>query len=132
MRRYTRPLVILGVIAAIVLMLSLLPRGYDPDLSQIGTGQPAAVLVHDPNIVQSGNLMHAVDRVRSDFEPALRFFVADQNLSDGATFAETHALPIATLALFSADGELRDVYAGPADSDTIRGWLSERERGAAR
>jgi hypothetical protein len=128
MKRYIRPLVILAVIGLVALMLTLLPRGYDTDLTQVGAGEPAAVLIHDPNIVQSGNLMHAVDRVRDDFEPQLNFFVADQNLPDGVSFAERHALRIATMALFSPDGELIDVYTGPADAATIGAWLAEQLR----
>jgi hypothetical protein len=87
------------------------------------------VLIHDPNIVQSGNLMHAVDRVRGDFEPQLAFLVADQNLENGAAFSARHGLQIATLALYAADGNLIDVYRGPPDSPTIRNWLAEQLAG---
>ncbi len=129
MKRYVRLLIIVAIIAAVVLMLRLLPAGYDTDLSRVGAGQAAAVLIHDPNIVQSGNLMHAVDRVRGDFEPALAFLVADQNLGDGAAFAARHGLPIATLAVFDGDGTLIGVYSGAPDATVISGWIADRLAG---
>ncbi len=129
MKRLVRPLIIVAIIALFALMVRLLPVGYDTDLTRIGAGQPAAVLIHDPNIVQSGNLMHAVDRVRGDFEPHVAFLVADQNLDNGAQFAARQGLPIAALALFSAEGDLIDVYMGAPDSPTIRNWLAEQLAG---
>ncbi len=129
MKRYMRLLIIIAIIAVVVLMLRLLPAAYDTDLTRVGSGQATAVLIHDPNIVQSGNLMHAVDRVRGDFEPALPFLVADQNLSDGAAFAARHGLPIATLAVFDDDGTLIGVYSGAPDATAISGWIADRLRG---
>lgn len=124
-RRLVRPLVIAAVVAAVAFSVTLLPRGYDTDLSQVGAGRAALVIVHDPNIVQSGNLMHALDRVRDEFEERLRFLVADQNLGDGRAFAAMHDLRAATLALFGADGDLLDVYADAGEPEPIRVWLSE-------
>lgn len=129
MKRYVRPLIIVAIIALVAVMVRLLPTGYDTDLTRVGSGQPTAVLIHDPNIVQSGNLMHAVDRVRADYEPDVAFLVADQNLDNGAAFATRQGLSIATLAVFSAQGDLIGVYSGAPHSPTISAWLAEQLAG---
>ena len=125
MQRLVRALIIVAVLGAIAVMVALLPPGYDADLSSIGEGQAAVVLVHDPNVVQSGNLMHALDRVRGDFD-TVRFLVADQNLREGMAFAESRGLRVATLALYSPDGRLMDVYTGGPEPERIRAWIAER------
>jgi hypothetical protein len=50
------------ILLVIVIAVSLLPRGFSQDLSVIGQGTNAVVLVHDGNILQSTDTMIAMMR----------------------------------------------------------------------
>jgi hypothetical protein len=131
MQRLIKPAIVVLVIALLAFMATLLPRGYDTDLSQVGKGRSVVVMVHDPGIVQSGNLMHALDDVRGEFEPRLQFLLADQNLASGVAFADAYQLPIATLALLDGEGRLLDVYRSGPDREALRRWLAHHEDAGA-
>lgn len=116
------------VIAVVVFMLSRLPAVYDTDLSRIGAGIPAAVLVHDHNTVDSIVLMQDLDRVRSDYEPALVLLLADFHHPEGRAFAQRHDLPRASLTLFDARGELVAIYDRHRERGDLVGFLEQQAR----
>jgi hypothetical protein len=129
MRVPIRVVLILAIIVLLgVLFVGLLPRGYDTDLTRVGNGQPAAVLVHDPQYVASVELMEQLNRVRGDFEPPLQFLVADVNVPLGQRFAEAHGAQFATLLLFDATGRRVGAYGNTASTEELRRWLSQVQR----
>lgn len=128
MRRAIIGASVVVVIAVVVFMLSRLPAVYDTNLSRIGTGLPAAVLVHDHNTVDSIVLMQDLDRVRGDYEPALALLLADFHHPDGRAFAQRHDLPRASLTLFDARGELVAIYDRHRERGDLTGFLEQHAR----
>lgn len=127
--RYSiRIVTILAVIAALGLLLIMMPRGYDSDLSRIGQGRPAAVLVHDPQFIASVDLMTSLNRVRRDFEPEVLFLVADLNVPQGRKFADEYSADFATLVLFDADGRRLGSHAGQTGETVLREFLEKHYR----
>lgn len=101
---------------ALILMItifavSLLPRGFSGDTSLIGQGTNVLLLVHDDNILQSGETMAVMNKIRDDYAERLFFIVADINTPEGKTFAERNSLMPTALVFYSANGtSLQTLY----------------------
>lgn len=128
MRYRPRTLTILAIVAVLGVLLALIPPGYDTDLSHIGQGRPAAVLVHDPGFVASTELMEGVNRLRGDYEPNLLFLLADLNTPQGRRFATEHSVGLGTLVLFDADGRRLASHSGPYGEPELRAFLERHRR----
>jgi hypothetical protein len=125
MSRFVSLALIAVVLAIIAFAFTLLPRGYDTDVSKVGQGRPAAVLVHDHGLVQSMELMSALDAVRGEFESSTLFIVADTYHPRGQAFVEAHRLPPVALVMFDGDGDLLGRHTGNTDAESIRRFLAE-------
>jgi hypothetical protein len=119
-------ILLVAVLAIIAYAFTLLPRGYDTDVSRVGQGHPAAVLVHDHGIVQSMELMAALDAVRDEFESEMLLIVANPYHPDGEAFVEVHGLPPVALVRFDADGRLTHRFIGTPDPESVRRFLAQR------
>lgn len=98
-------LITLGLILMITLFaVSLLPRGFSDDTSIIGKGTPVLLLVHDDNILQSGETMVVMNKIRNEYAERLEFVVADINTPEGRAFAQRNGYMPAALVFYSADG----------------------------
>lgn len=99
------------VVAILFIAVSLLPRGFSGDTSVIGQGTNALVLIHDDNLLQSGETMVVMNKIRDEYADRLEFIVADINTPDGRTFASTHNLMPPALVFFSGNGQrLKTLY----------------------
>ena len=109
----------------VALMVMNLPRGYSDDLSRIGRGQAAVVLIHNKNSVPSLNLMHVLDGVRGKYAGRVEFLVADANTPQGQEFiAANHAAP-ATLVLFNTNGNRVRILPAPQTVEGLRKEISD-------
>lgn len=94
-----------------IFAVSLLPRGFSGDTSIVGQGTPVLLLVHDDNILQSGETMAVMNKIRNEYAGRLEFAVADINTPDGRTFVQRHGFMPAALVFFAADGRnLQTLY----------------------
>ena len=100
--------------------VSLLPRGFSGDTSLIGNGTHALLLVHDDNILQSGETMAAMNAIRDEYAERLAFIVADINTPEGRTFANSHGLMPAALVFFSANGDKLQTLYTPQTAESLR------------
>ena len=109
---------LLAVLVAIVLLN--MPHGFSDDLSLIGTGQPAVVLVRDKNAAESMDLMNVVNSVRNQFKGRVLFLLTDYDTLEGRAFvAANNAAPI-TLVLFDATGKPVKVLAAPQTVENVQ------------
>ncbi len=114
-------LITIGVIVLLLaLAATLLPRGFSDDVSKIGQGANAVVLVHNKEAVLSQELMTLLNEVRSDYEPGTVFFVVDVATPDGRRFAETQGVSDSLVLLFGPDGSRRGTIAAVRDADSLR------------
>lgn len=128
MRYALRIATMLAAIGLLGLMFAIMPRGYDADLSHIGKGRQAAVLVHDPGFVASMDLMESVDRIRGELEPRMLFLLADLNTLQGQQFAKRQSVTFGTLVLFDAEGRHLASHSGNAGETELRQFLQAHHR----
>lgn len=114
-------LITFGVIALLLAAAAaLLPRGFSDDLSRIGQGTSAAILVHDKESVTSQELMTLLNRVRSDYEPRVVFLAVDLATPEGKAFSETQGTTGSAVVLFDPNGIRRGIINAAADEPTLR------------
>ena len=102
------------------LVVSLLPRSFSQDTSIIGKGVNVVVLVYDPNLVQSGETITAMNEVRDEYEGHLEFIVASINTPSGETFIDAHGVRPSALLFFAASGERLQILYSPQDGKSLR------------
>lgn len=115
---------------ALILMItifavSLLPRGFSGDTSVIGQGTSVLLLVHDDNIIQSGETMAAMNKIRDDYAEQLAFIVADINTPGGKTFADRNGLMPTALVFYSAGGNNLQTLYSPQTAESLRQELNK-------
>lgn len=108
------------IVASLVGAILLLPGSYSSDLSRIGNGTHAVVLVHDTGLAPSIDLMHAVDELRPEFEDRMQFLVADVRSEAGKRFAGDHGVGAVTLILFDTSGRTLDMLHGVPAAQQLR------------
>lgn len=94
----------LAGVAALGVMI--LPKGFDTDLTQIGTGKPALVFVYDPNLVVSNQQTREMDKARGILGDELHFLVADIGRPATQQFIDQHRAKSTQLLLFAGDGQV--------------------------
>lgn len=111
-------------VAALLLLLAAtvvmnLPRGFSDDLSQIGQGRTAVVLVRDNNAVQSMQLMNTVDSIRSRYHGRVLFLLTDYDTAKGRAFMAATKSAGTTLVLFDPSGKEVKVLSDPQTAASI-------------
>lgn len=119
-RRWMRITVVAAVIALFAALVLTMPRGFQTDLTLVGDGRPALVLVYDNSLVISDEQMAALDRVRSELEPRMHLLAADVNHPDGLAFMDEHRGQPGMLLLFGPDGQLVERIHPPVPANRIR------------
>lgn len=118
-------LITIAIIAILIgLAATLLPRGFSDDVSRIGQGRPAAVLVHDKESVLSFELMTLLGDVRGDYEDRVEFLAVDAATDRGRQFMRDHNVNEGVLVLFAADGRRAAVLGNIRDEATLRATLA--------
>jgi hypothetical protein len=96
---------IIGVIAAVA-VTQLPTSGYDSDVTRVGQGRPAVVLVFENFAAPSMDAMALFDQVRGDYADRLDFLVADSGSPRGQTFITRHQAQVGQVLTFRGDGTL--------------------------
>lgn len=118
-------LVISLILLFIGAAITLLPRGYEQDLSLIGKGHNVIVLVHDHNTVSSLETMNAMNALRDEYEGRVKFLVADIFTPEGKRFADAHGIESTGLVFFAPNGEKLGIAYGQQDVELLRKNLSK-------
>lgn len=111
--------ILLGVA---VTFIWLLPKGFSQDFSLIGKGENIVVMVHNPQLVDSGNNMSAISRtLRDEYKGRVTFLVADLFTPQGGEFIKTYGIENSTaLAFFAPSGEKIKVLYGQQNVESLR------------
>lgn len=99
---------------------TLLPRGFSDDLSRIGQGRAAIVLVHNKEAVYSLELMTMLNHVRSDYEDRVEFLAVDSATDTGRRFAATHGVDDSLALLLGGDGARLAVIDNVRNENALR------------
>lgn len=108
------------IIILLVIAFTLLPEGYNTDLSLIGKGGNVAVLAHSKDSVQSLNLMNLVSKVRGDYRNKINFLLVDVNSPEGRTFMQKQQQIQTGLLLFAPDGKRVGIIRGINSENALR------------
>lgn len=110
--------IFIGLIAVAIVMN--LPRGYSADLSLIGKGKPAIVLVRDKNTTRSMDLLEVMNGIRDQYAGKIEFLVTDFNTPEGNAFiAATNAAPT-TLVFFDGNGKPLSILYPPQTDGIVQ------------
>lgn len=100
----------LGVIvffaAVVAIMLNNLPRGFSDDLSVIGQGTPAMVLLRDKNAVSSIQQVDVMDDLSGRYKHRVNFLLTDYDTPAGEAFMQTHRVSPSHLVVFDGTGSM--------------------------
>ena len=111
------------LLAATVMMN--LPRGYSDDLSQIGKGRTALVLVRDKDAVESMQLMNVVNEIRSRYSKRVVFLLTDYDTPEGRAFIAAHDAARISVVLFDPSGKEVKVLAAPQTPASLINEIGE-------
>ena len=107
-----------ALLAAVAVMN--LPRCYSDDLSRIGKGKAAVVLVRDKNAVQTFDLMEVMNGIRDQYAGQVEFLLTDFDTAQGRTFIAAHSASRVTLVLLDANGKLVKVLYPPQTAGSVQ------------
>ncbi len=112
------------VIASVILFIAfafefLLPKGFSDDLSLIGKGKPAVVLVRDNQTVQSHELIDVMNALRERYSAKVEFLLTDHNTPKGETFMAENQTTRATLVLMDAQGKKVKILRAPQTEESL-------------
>lgn len=117
----TAAVFIAGIVGLVVVNL---PKGFDMDLTKIGTGKPAVVFVYDNNLAISGMQTGEMNNIRDRFDDRILFLVADVGRPAAQEWILQNQARTADLLFFDAHGKLQHRQPAPAAAqqliDTIR------------
>lgn len=114
------------IVVALVIAATQLPRGFSDDVSVIGQGTPAVVLVHNKESMLSLNMMTQLNRVRPDYRNDINFLVVDIATEPGRAFVNQHRLDGSImLVMFDRNGVRRGLVTDIGDEAALRATLNE-------
>jgi hypothetical protein len=113
------------IVGGILLMIAAaaamnLPRGFSDDLSRIGKGKAAVVLVRDKNAVQSFDLMEVMNGIRDQYAGRVEFLLTDFNTPEGNAFIAAKGAARVTLVVLDANGKTANVLYPPQTAESVQ------------
>src|SRR5690606_22088740 len=105
--RLAKPVVILTCLVVIATVLwQLLPKAaFSSDLSQLGQGRPALVMLREVGLLGGERVMEHMQTIYPEFEQNMVFLVVHTGNPDGINFSNQHNVRDGGLVLFSAQGD---------------------------
>lgn len=125
--RWARTLVILAftVLTGAVLW-QMLPKGsFSNDLSRVGQGQPALVMLREVHVMGGEMVMEQMLHIHPEFESTVEFLVVHTGHPDGEAFSRDHNIRDGSLVLFDAEGEVLGRSARPESPDALRQFVTD-------
>jgi len=124
---WIRTLIILTstVLIGSVLWL-LLPKGsFSNDLTRVGQGQPALVMLREVHVMGGDLVMEQMLHIHPEFQDSVEFLVVHTGHPDGQAFAADHNISDGSLVLFDAEGQVLGRSARPDSADALRQFITE-------
>jgi hypothetical protein len=125
--RWLRTLVILASTVLIgTVMWLLLPKGsFSNDLTRVGQGQPALVMLREVHVMGGDLVIEQMLHIHPEFQDSVEFLVVHTGHPDGQAFAANHIISDGSLVLFDANGEVLGRSARPESPDALRQFITE-------
>ena len=110
-------ILLLSLVATVIMNL---PRGFSDDLSRIGKGKAALVLVRDKTAVQSFDMMEAMNGIRNQYAGQVEFLLTDFDTPEGRAFITANSAARVTVAVFDANGNKVNILYPPQTAESMR------------
>ncbi len=123
--KIVRFLVILGCLAVVSLVLwQLLPKAtFSSDLSQVGQGKPALVMLREIHVMGGERTVEQMQALYPEFQDQVVFLLIHTGDPDGVAFAETHSLSDGSLVLLNGRGDAVATMGRPDNADDLRRFI---------
>lgn len=117
-------LVCLAIVAAI--LWQLLPKAaFSSDLTRVGQGRPALVMLREVHVMGGDQVMEYMSQIYGEFQGEVEFLVVHTGHPDGQMFAATHNVGDGSLVLFDGDGVVLGQTGRPASSTELRQYIRQ-------
>jgi hypothetical protein len=116
----TKMIVAALLVLVVAILIMNLPRGYSDDLTRIGKGKAAVVLVRDKSAVQSFDLMEVMNGIRDQYSDKTEFLLTDFNTPEGRAFMTANEAAKATVVVFDANGNKVSVLFPPQTAASMQ------------
>jgi hypothetical protein len=118
--RKIKLIVVVLLLLLVATVIMNLPRGFSGDLSRIGKGKAAVVLVRDKNAVQSFELMQVMNDIRDQYDGKVEFLLTDFNTPEGRAFISANGAARVTVVVFDANGNKVSVLYPPQTAESMQ------------
>ena len=119
-KRKTKWIVVLLLLLVVAVLVMKLPRGFNDDLTRIGKGKAAVVLVRDKSAVQSFDLMEVMNGIRDQYSDKAEFLLTDFNTPEGRAFMTANGAAKVTVVVFDASGNKVNVLFPPQTAESMQ------------
>lgn len=125
--RIVKLLVTLACLAIVGLVLwQLLPKAtFSSDLSQLGQGQPALVMLREIHVMGGERTLAQMQTLYPLVQDQMTFLLVHTGHPDGVAFAQTHNVSDGSLVLFDGSGQAIATMGRPESADELRGFISQ-------
>ena len=110
---------LLAVLMVATVVMNL-PRGFSDDLTRIGKGKAAVVLVRDKNATQSFDLMDELNGLRDKFSGKAEFLLTDFDTPEGRAFVTANDAGRLAVVVFDARGNKVNILYPPQTADSLQ------------
>lgn len=117
--------VVIGLLLLVVAIVIMnLPRGFSDDLTRIGKGKAAVVLVRDKSAVQSFDLIEVMNGIRDQYAGQVEFLLTDFNTPEGRAFMTANGAEQVTVTVFDANGNKVNILHPPQTAESMQQSIS--------
>lgn len=104
----------------------LLPKAsFSSDLSQVGQGRPALVMLREIHVMGGERVMDDMLSIYPDYEQDMVFLVVHTGHPDGQAFSREHNVRDGELVLFDAAGTALQRSERPVDAEALRRFIDQ-------
>lgn len=125
--RIVRALVVLVCLAVVGLVLwQMLPKStFSSDLSQVGQGTPALVMLREIHVMGGERTLAQMQMIYPEFQDQVLFLLVHTGHPDGVAFADTHNVSDGSVVLLNGAGNTIASMGRPDSAEDLRSFISQ-------
>lgn len=125
--RVAKPLTTFACLAIVATVLwQMLPKAaFSSDISQVGEGRPAMVMLRDVGVMGGERVLEQMLEVYPEFEQQMIFLVVHTGIPAGVDFAAEHGVTDGQLVLFSGEGNVIGRSDRTGSADALRRFIRD-------
>ena len=125
--RFAKPLTTFACLAIVATVLwQMLPKAaFSSDITQVGEGRPALVMLRDVGVMGGERVLEQMLEVYPEFEQQMIFLVVHTGIPAGVDFAAEHGVTDGQLVLFSGAGNVIGRSERTGSADALRRFIRD-------